>query len=226
MYPKKSIRELPKDLRPREKLAKFGASDLSDEELLAVIFGSGTKGEDVISLASKVVGLGWETLMSMDVEELSKKIKGLGLAKACQLKAVIELAKRLNDPYGEFKISNPQDAYNFVKKKVLFDERREHLIALYLTPTNKVIDYEVVAIGKMNSLYAEPKDILYTAVKKACSSLIVLHNHPKGDARPSKEDIEFTKRLKQACELLGFELLDHIIINQKDFFSLRSNGLL
>jgi len=211
MYPKKSIRELPKDLRPREKLSKFGASALSDEELLAVIFGSGTKEEDVISLASKVVSLGWETLMSMDVEELSKKIKGLGFAKACQLKAVIELAKRINDPYGDFKISNPQDAYRFVKEKVLFDERREHLIALYLTPTNKVVDYEVVAIGKMNALYAEPKDI---------------HNHPKGDAKPSKEDIEFTKRLKQACELLGFELLDHIIINQKEFFSLRSNGLL
>ncbi len=226
MYPKRTIKDLPKDLRPREKLAKFGASSLSEEELLAVIFGSGTKGEDVISLASKVIGLGWERLKSMNLEELTREIKGLGFVKACQLKAIIEFTQRLTDPYGDFRISNPQDAYRFVKEKVLFDERREHLIALYLTPTNKVLDYEVVAIGRMNSMYAEPKDILYTAVKKACSSLIILHNHPKGEAKPSKEDIEFTKRLKQACELLGFELLDHIVINQRDFFSLRSAGLL
>ena len=225
-YPEKSIKSLPKDLRPREKLITLGAKALSDEELVAVIFGSGVKGEDVISLAKKVVEIGWERIESMSVEQLINEVKGLGVAKACQIKAVLEIANRINDPYAGFKLSSPRDAYRFVKENVRFDERREHLIALYLTPTNKVIDFEVVAIGSMNSVYAQPKDILYGALKSGCISIIVLHNHPKGEPKPSKEDIEFTKRLKEACELLGFELLDHIIITQKGFYSLKEHGAL
>ncbi|WP_448587413.1 RadC family protein [Thermocrinis sp.] len=226
MYAEKSIKNLPEELRPREKLSRLGAEALSEEELVAIILGSGSKGEDVMSLAKKVVELGWERIGSMTVEQLVNEVKGLGIAKACQIKAVVEISKRINDPYGSFKISSPQEAYRFVKEKVQFDERREHLIALYLTPTNKVISFEVVAIGKMNSLHADPKDILYGAVKSACSSLIILHNHPKGEAKPSKDDLEFTKRLLHACELLGFELLDHIIITQKGYYSFRAEGKL
>ncbi|WP_333784941.1 DNA repair protein RadC [Thermocrinis sp.] len=224
MYEEKSIKKLPKDLRPREKLSRLGAEVLSEEELVAIILGSGSKGEDVMSLAKRVVGVGWNKINSMSVEQLTKEIKGLGFAKACQLKAVIELSKRINDPYSGFKISSPQEAYRFVKEKVPLDERREHLIALYLTPTNKVIDFEIVAIGRMNSLYAEPKDILYGAIKNGCSSIIIFHNHPKGEAKPSKEDIEFTRRLKQACQLLGFDLLDHIILTRDDYYSMKANG--
>ena len=224
MYEEKSIKNLPKDLRPREKLSKLGAEVLSEEELVAIIFGSGSRWEDVMSLAKKVVGVGWNRINSISVEQLTKEIKGLGFAKACQLKAVMELSKRINDPYSGFKISSPQEAYRFVKEKVQLDERREHLIALYLTPTNKVINFEVVAIGRMNSLYAEPKDILYGAIKNGCSSIIVFHNHPKGEAKPSKEDIEFTQRLKQACQLLGFELLDHIILTKDKYYSMKANG--
>ncbi len=224
MYTEKGFREIPKGLRPREKLIKHGPEVLTEEELLAIILGSGTQGLDVLSLSREIIKMGWERLSRMTVQEIAKELKGVGTAKACQIKATIELSKRLSDPYHDVKISSPSEVYRVVKDKV--DDRREHLIALYLSPSNRLLGHEVIAIGRMNSLYAEPKDILHTAVKLACSSIIVVHNHPKGELKPSKEDIEFTRRLKDACRLLGFDLLDHLIINEKGYLSLRSEGYL
>ncbi|ADC88710.1 DNA repair protein RadC [Thermocrinis albus DSM 14484] len=224
MYPVRRFKDLPQELKPREKMIKKGPSSLSEEELVAIVLGSGTKEEDVLTLAEKVVSIGWDRIREMKVEDLTNAVKGLGVAKACQIKAVVELSSRINDPYSHIRISSPEDVYQFVKDKV--DDRREHLVAVYLGPNNKVIDYEVVAIGRMNSLYAEPKDILYRAVHTACYSIVVVHNHPKGDLKPSQEDIEFTKRLKKACELLGFQLLDHLIINKKGYVSLLQTGLM
>ncbi len=220
MYAEKGFKEIPQNLRPREKLLKHGPEVLTEEELLAIIFGSGTQGLDVLSLSRQVTSIGWERLSRMTVQEITKEVKGIGIAKACQIKAIIEFSKRLSDPYQDVKISSPSDVYHMVKDKV--DSRREHLIALYLSPSNGLLGHEVIAIGRMNSLYVDPKDILHTAVKLACSSIIVVHNHPKGELRPSREDVEFTKRLKDACKLLGFDLLDHIIINEKGYISLKS----
>ena len=222
-YSYKSLKEIPEDLRPREKLLKLGAEHLSDEELLAVILGSGTKGFDVLKLAKELVSMGWEELEKKDIGELLK-IKGLGLVKALQVKALIELSKRLRlSKRGTF-IRNPKEAVEFLKDK--FDERRESLIAIFLDLSNRVLDYEIVAVGKVNTVFAEPKDILFKAVKLSANGIIISHNHPQGEANPSNDDISFTERLKKACELLGFELLDHIILSEEGYFSFKEEGLI
>ncbi|SHK45062.1 RadC family protein [Thermocrinis minervae] len=215
----KKLRELPEEQRPRERLINHGSQALEEAELLAIILVSGTKDLDVLSLAERILELGWENIASMSVQELSQRIKGLGLAKACQVKAIAELLKRSKDPYNGVKIRSPEDVYRFVKDKV--DDRREHLIAIHLTPTHRVIGYDLVAIGRMNTLHAEPKDILYGAIKRGAYAIILVHNHPKGEARPSREDIEFTKRVKKACDIMGFVLLDHIIVTEEGYCSIR-----
>ncbi len=223
MYKKvRSLRELPEDLKPREKMLKMGAESLTEEELLALILGSGTRDMDVLNLSSEIIKMGWERLSKMTAEDVIKSFKGIGEAKACQIKAIIELAKRISDPYEGIFINNPEDAYRFLKNMV--DERREHLIALYLSPTNKLITHEVIAIGRMNALHAEPKEILYHAINTASHSILIAHNHPQGEPKPSKEDIDFTKRFKEACQLMGFELLDHLIVSKKGYVSLRREG--
>ncbi len=222
MYQNRPLRELPEDLKPREKMLRIGAESLTEEELLALILGSGTKDMDVLSLSREIVSLGWQRLSKMSPEEVARSFKGIGEAKACQIKAIIELAKRINDPYEGIFINNPEDAYRFLKNMV--DERREHLIALYLAPTNKLIAHEIIAIGRMNALHAEPKEVLYHAIHTACYSILIAHNHPKGELRPSRQDVEFTQRLREACQLMGFELLDHLIINKKGYISLRREG--
>lgn len=220
----KRIKELPEDLKPREKMFRLGAESLTEEELLAIVLGSGTRDMDVLSLSREIVKLGWEKIGRMSPEEISKSFKGIGKAKACQVKAIVELAKRISDPYDGVYINTPDDAYRILRDMV--DERREHLIALYLAPSNRLLAHEVIAIGRMNALQAEPKEIFYHAIRVACHSIIIAHNHPKGELRPSKEDIEFTRRLKEACVIMGFELLDHLIINKKGFMSFRREGYL
>ncbi|RMH80662.1 MAG: DNA repair protein RadC [Acidobacteria bacterium] len=218
----KKLKDIPQELRPREKLQRLGAENLSEEELLAVILGSGTKEMDVLSLAKALTEVGWKRLQSMTIEEVEKTFKGIGKVKACQIRAMIELSRRLRDPYGGISILSPEDAYRFLRDKV--DNRREYLIALYLSPLGKLLEYQVIAIGRMNALFAEPREILYHAINLACHSILVAHNHPKGQLKPSKEDLEFTQRLKVACEIMGFELLDHIIVNSEGFVSLRREG--
>ncbi len=221
---RRSLKEMPDDLKPREKMLASGPEKLSDEELLAIILGSGTREMDVLSLSREIVRMGWKEISRVSPQELMDRFKGIGEAKACQIKAIVELARRISDPYEGVFINNPEEAYEFLKGKV--DERKEYLIGLYLSPTNRLLSYEVIAIGRMNALNAEPKEILYHAINTACYGIILAHNHPKGDLRPSREDVEFTKRVKQACELMGFELLDHLIINSKGFFSMRREGYL
>jgi DNA repair protein RadC len=224
MYRSRKLKEIPQELRPREKLRTLGVDALSDEELMAIILGFGTKRDDVLSLSKKIVRLGWERLKSMSVEEIIKEIKGIGEVKACQIKAIFELSKRIYEPHAHVVINTPEDVYKFLKSKM--DNRREHLWALYLSPSNSLVSYETVAIGRMNSVFADPKDVLYGAVKSACHSIILAHSHPMGQPKPSKADLEFTKRIKDACQLLGFELLDHIIITAFSYFSMKEGGFL
>lgn len=167
----KSLRDMPEDLKPREKMLSLGAEKLSEEELLAIVLGSGTKDMDVLSLSREIVKMGWKELFQLSPQELMKRFKGIGEAKACQIKAILELAKRISDPYEGVFINNPEDAYSFLKSKV--DERREHLICLYLSPTNRLISYEIIAIGRMNALHAEPKEILYHAINIFLSSYYI-----------------------------------------------------
>ncbi|MCS6956937.1 MAG: DNA repair protein RadC [Aquificaceae bacterium] len=220
----KSIKHMPDSLKPRERMLQFGPQKLTDEELLAIVLGSGTKDMDVLSLSRELLAFGWQKLSKLSPQEITEKFKGVGEAKACQIKALLELTKRINDPYEGVYINNPEDAYRFLREKV--DDRKEYLIALYLSPTNKLLSYETIAIGRMNALYAEPKEILYHAINTACYSILLAHNHPKGSPKPSKEDMDFTHRVKKACELMGFELLDHIIIGAGSYVSMKREGYL
>ena len=222
-YTYRSLKEIPQDLRPREKLLKLGAEILSDEELLAVILGSGTKGYDVLNLSRELLKMGWEELERKDIPELLR-VKGLGLVKALQIKALIELSKRINKKRKGISIRNPVEAVEFLKDKL--NERKETLIALYLDLSNRVLDYEIVALGNGNTVIAKPKDILFKAVKLSANGIIIAHNHPQGEAKPSNEDINFTERLIKACKILGFELLDHIILSDDEYFSFREEGII
>lgn len=179
---------------------------------------------DVLALSRAIVRTGWQKLHELTPQELMEGFKGIGEARACQIKAIVELARRINDPYEGVFINGPEDAYKFLKEKV--DDRKEHLLALYLSPTNRLLSYEVIAIGRMNALHAEPKEILYHAINSACYGILIAHNHPKGQLKPSREDLEFTRRVSEACKLIGFELLDHLIINLKGYLSMKREGYL
>ncbi len=223
-YEYRSIKEIPEDLRPREKMWKYGPSNLSDVELIAILLGSGTKGEDVISLSRKISKMGWQTLKDISLKELAS-IKGIGKVKASQIKALIELAERINNPFGDTYIRSPDEAYKAVRD--YYDSRKEVLVALYLDINYRLMDREVIAVGSMNRVFSQPKDILYKAVSTGSYGIIMAHNHPQAeDLKPSKEDIKFTSRMKEACALLGFELVDHIIFNEKHFVSMKSLNLM
>ncbi|WP_457600926.1 RadC family protein [Hydrogenivirga sp.] len=222
-YRYRAIKDIPSDQRPREKLRRSGARSLSDEELLSVIFGSGTRGVDVLSLSKEVLKLGWKRLEEMELSELTD-IKGLGLVKAMQLKALIELSGRIREPFGDDRVLSPEDAYRFLREH--FDDVREKLIALYLDLSHRVRHVETVAIGSANRVNVSPKEILRPALEVSAYGILIAHNHPQGVHEPSEEDVLFTKRLKDACELLGFELVDHIVVSREGFFSFKERSLL
>jgi len=218
-----TLKEIPRELRPREKLLKQGPEALSDEELLAVLLGSGTRGFDVLSLSKELVKMGWDELERRSVEELLK-LKGMGLVKALKVKALLELSRRIRKRSRGLFIRNPQEAVEFLRDK--FSPRKESLVSLYLDLSNRLLEAELIAVGSVNRLFAQPKEVLYKAVKLSANGIIIAHNHPQGFPEPSEEDLRFTERLKKACEILGFELLDHIIISEEGFYSFREEGLL
>ncbi len=222
-YSYRRFKEIPEDLRPREKLKRLGAEFLSDEELLAIILRTGTRKADLMKLSKTLISLGWKKLEELSIEEL-KKVEGLGEVKAIEIKALLEISKRIHRSLKEEKIKNPKDAFSAVKD--LFDKNKETLVALYLDLGNRVLRREVIAIGSINTVFSQPRDILKPALEVSAFGIIVAHNHPGGEAEPSREDIEFTERLKKACEILGFELLDHIIVDDSKFVSLKERGII
>ncbi len=221
---KKPIRELPKDLLPREKAIKVGFTSLSDNELLAISLGSGTKGINVIGLAQKILqGRSLKDIKNITLEDL-KKIKGIGETKALQILSIFEIARRLEENQDKIKISSINDAYNFLK--FLGNEPVEHLVCLYLNSSNELIEKEIIAKGSLNVVRVLPRDILFYAIKYNCNGIIISHNHPNGSPKPSEEDINFTKKLSNLALEMGFDILDHIIVGKKDFFSFAKEGLL
>ena len=222
-YRIRDIKSLPEELRPREKLARHGAQKLSDEELLAVILGSGTKGKDVLTLSREIVKIGWKKLESMSLHELVR-LKGMGKVKALQIKALLELSRRIREPFGGVRVLSPEEAYRILAEH--FDSRREVLVALYLDLSHRVLGTEIVAIGALNRVHSDPKDILKPAVELSAYGILIGHNHPQGELEPSEEDIKFTERLSQACRILGFELVDHLIFDREGYFSFRESELL
>lgn len=221
---KKRIKELPKEILPREKAIKYGVESLSDEELLALSLGSGTKGINVLGLSTKILGgKGVKGLLNLKLEDLLS-IKGIGEAKALQILAISQMIKRSSQTEDREKISSVTDAVKYLR--FLTKENQEMMVALYLNSSNEVLHQQTVAVGSLNVLRVLPRDILFYAIKYNCNGIIVSHNHPNGSAKPSQEDINFTQKLVNLSVELGFDILDHIIIGKDGYFSFAEAGLI
>ena len=222
------MKDLPEAERPYEKLEQYGAKALTNAELLAIIIKTGTKDETAVGLAQKVLKLNTDEkdnlkfLCDLTVEEFTK-IKGIGKIKAIQLKAVCELATRINSvsSYKEKQILRPKDIAEILMERTRF-EKQEILKVAMLNNKNKLIRIKEIAKGGGNFVAATIRSILNEAVKIEASKIILIHNHPTGDPTPSKQDIEFTKNVEQASKILGIQLLDHIVIGDLKYVSIFS----
>lgn len=222
------IKDIPINERPRERLIKYGESVLSNAELLAIILRTGTKNESAIDLSRRILSQngGLSFLAKSSAYELSK-INGIGIAKACQIKSCIEIGKRLltSKEKDNVKISSPDDIAYLVMEDMRYLSK-EHFRAIFLNTKNIVISIKDISIGSLNSSIVHPREVFVEAIKMSAASLIVCHNHPSGDPTPSEEDIKVTKRLKEAGNILGIDLLDHIIIGDGRYISLREKNII
>ncbi len=221
---KKPIKELPKDLLPREKALHYGIKSLSDVELLALSLGQGTKEINVLGLSDKILkNKPLRELKNITLEDLLK-IKGIGKAKALQILSIVEIAKRIEEDEEKVFLNSPSDVYALVK--FLHKERQEKLLAVYTNTQNQLLGIETIAVGSLNVLNAKPRDIFFHGIKLNAYGIILVHNHPEGSSEPSQEDIDFTKNIQELSLKMGFELLDHIIIGKKEYTSFINKNLL
>jgi len=216
----KKIADIPKLDRPREKLQRKGAQALSDLELMAILVGKGTKGHDVMSVAKRILKILDSSNANPNLEEL-QKIKGVGPAKATLIAAALEFARRRIRPEG-LKISFPPDVLPLIQH--FADRKQEYFICISINGANEVITPRVVSVGLVNKTQVHPREVFADPITDRASAIIVAHNHPAGALEPSKEDIEVTRQLKAAGETLGIRLLDHIIFNQKGYYSFMEKG--
>jgi len=221
------IKELPLSERPYEKLEIYGAEKLSNAELLAIIIKTGTKEQSAVLIAQKILNLNGNTdkdnlrfLQDITLEEFME-IKGIGRVKAIQLKAICELTKRIARPIDKQKtiIKTPKDAADILIPELRY-EKREIAKVIILNSKNVVLRIIDIALGGANFACIEPKDVLAEAIKMQAPKIILVHNHPSGDATPSKGDYNVTDRIYEAAELMGIKLLDHIVIGDGIYQSL------
>ena len=223
------INDIPKNERPMEKLLMYGAEDLSNAELLAVLLRSGTRGENIVSLSTRLlydVG-GLDGLLYINIEEI-KKLKGIKDVKACQIIAMVEVFKRfrtLKSQKDNFKVSSPKDISMLLVNE-MNNLNQEVLKVILLNTKNIVIGVKDVFKGSLNSSIVHPREIFKEAVQRGSANIIICHNHPSGDPTPSKEDIDVTLRIKQCGDLMGIKLLDHIIIGNSNYISLKEKGII
>ncbi|GAA0355129.1 RadC family protein [Bacillus horti] len=219
------VRDYPLEERPRERMVKDGAEKLSNQELLAILLRTGTNQESVFSLATRIIKeIGSvRRLSEASVDELTK-IKGIGLAKAVQIKAGIELGRRVAvKREALISIRSPQEAAKYLMELLKLDQQ-EKFYVLYLDTKNQIVYEKAVFVGSLNASIVHPREVFKEAVKWSSASIIVAHNHPSGDPDPSREDIEVTKRLVSAGEIMGIDLLDHIVIGDGRYVSLKEKG--
>lgn len=222
------MKELPEAERPYEKLEQYGEKTLTNAELLAIIIKTGTKEETAVGLAQQILKLNTEKednlkfLMDLTIEEFMK-IKGIGKVKAIQLKAVCELATRINaiTNYKERQILKPKDIAEILIEKMRF-EKQEILKVAMLNSKNILLKIKDIAKGTGNFVTATMRSILNEAVKIEAAKIIIIHNHPTGDPTPSLKDIEFTENVEKAANILGIQLVDHIVIGNTNYVSIFS----
>lgn len=221
-----SIYDLPKEDRPRERLAKFGAESLSTVELIALILGSGTKSQPVLQLAHEILRR-FGTLKGLSEGTLSEflEVKGVGTAKAMQLKAALSLGLRASKVVlsARYRIEHPSHAYHLIKDE-MESYNREHFLAIFQDVKGFVIAQEVISIGSISQTIVHPREVFYPAIRHKAATIIVAHNHPSGDPTPSEQDIALTKSLIEAGRLIGIPLQDHLIIGRDQYVSLRQRS--
>ena len=223
------IKKVSKEERPREKLMREGPRFLSDTELIAALLGTGTRTLSVLELADQIVGLDRRGLLFLAdcVPEELCALSGIGTAKACQISAAIEIGKRIakRPKDGGYRISYADEAAGLVMEE-LKNLRREIFMVILLSARGEVLTTEKVAEGDINTAAVHARDVFGTAVRRNAFAVILVHNHPSGDPSPSRADIETTKRLIEAGELLGVHVSDHIIIGDGRYYSFKENKIM
>ncbi|MBD5136901.1 MAG: DNA repair protein RadC [Lachnospiraceae bacterium] len=226
-----TIRDMKKEYRPYEKCLAYGAEALNEQELLAVIIRTGSKGESSIKLAERILSLsegnkGILGLMHLSIEELMS-VKGIGAVKAIQIKCIVELSRRISKANARtgLNLSDPASIADYYMEDLRHLER-EQLILVMMNTKNRLIRDTVMTTGTVNASLVSTREVFVEALKCSAVYIVLVHNHPSGDPTPSREDIINTKQIKDAGNLIGITLLDHIIIGDNKYISLRQRGIL
>ena len=221
------LKDLPESERPRERLQAYGPGSLSTSELLAILLRTGARSESVINLGSRLLAQfgGLAGIARASFADLCE-VRGLGLAKAAQIKAALELGKRLMvaSPEERPQVKSPTDVANLLMMEMGFLEQ-EHLRIVLLDTKNHVLGMPTIYVGSLNTSVMRVGELFREAVRSNCAAVIVVHNHPSGDPTPSPEDVNITRQIVEAGKLLDVEVLDHLIIGQQRYVSLKERGL-
>lgn len=224
-----TVHDLPPGERPRERLMREGARALSREEILAIIISRGTRGRSVLDIARDLIRR-YRTVAAIadaPVEELTR-VPGIGKAKACQLRAALELSRRMDEGASEdtgTDLSAVEAVVRLMRPQV-GGEMKETFHALIVDARSRLIARERVSVGSLNSTMAHPREVFERAIRAHGAGIIVVHNHPSGDAQPSDDDLRLTRRLAEAGKVVGIPLQDHVIVTRDSHYSFRSRALL
>ena len=219
------VRDLPAEERPREKLIQQGAASLSDTELLAILLRTGTSSVSVLHLAEEVLAKyqdkGLVAIMNISPQEIAT-VHGVGLAKAATIVAAVELGRRLSTKAAQKleKIEGPEDVARYASPILRFGQK-EHFLVMLLDVRNRVLAMPTISIGSLTASVAHPREIFREAIRYSAANMILIHNHPSGDPTPSREDVQITKQMMKAGEIMGIPVLDHVIIAGDGFLSLK-----
>lgn len=219
---KQKIKDLPKIDRPREKLIHYGPEKLSNSELLAILLRSGKKGENVVDLANRILRIFSSNRLSEVAFSELVKISGLGPAKACEIVACFELGKRLLKGKKAKIYLTPKDVWQELKD--IRDNKKEHFVIFFLDARNQEIKKEIISVGTLTANIVHPREVFEPAILNLTAQIIIAHNHPSGCAEPSEDDLKITKKLIEAGEILGIEIIDHIIVSKNSFYSFKESG--
>ena len=217
-----ALRDLHKDDKPREKIVAKGVEALKNEELMALLLGRGIQGKDVRKLSKEII-----TMMDKGIDELSLKglcdIHGLGIAKASQILASLELSKRYLIKSNK-RITDAKDVYD--ELKAFSTKSQEHFLTITLDGASHIINTRTVFIGTLNQSLVHPREVFADAIADRAAGIIIAHNHPSGTLEASRADVQITQRLKEVSKLVGIELLDHVILSKQGYYSFSDEGLL
>ncbi|MDD2493745.1 MAG: DNA repair protein RadC [Tissierellia bacterium] len=223
-----TIKSIPVEERPQEKLLKYGANSLSNSELIAVILRTGSKDENVIMLSQRILkqdGKGLRNIVEGTLDKF-KSFKGISNVKATQLLAIAEISKRISTlKLEKIKISSPNDAAVVMMEEMRY-YKKEYFKIILLDTKNNILKVSEISIGSLNSSIVHPREVFREAIENSSSSIILVHNHPSGESEPSHEDIVLTNRLVECGKILGVRVLDHIIIGDGIFYSFKEEGLI